>query len=114
MMLEHLYGTVYEEWDEIDSFRTTEFQLSMFVLGNKYDIDSLRSQAAGRFCNYLQHELRDCSLNGHSIYAIQKLLGPNALQLADRSLTRDTQEYVLDKFPRFCSTNCFAVCLPRE
>jgi hypothetical protein len=98
-MLRHVYGTDYEDQgrDE-DNCYTIGFHLSVFMLGDKYDISSLRTAVESRFLGYLYEETDLSDLSDETIYTIQKLLGPNAPQLADKALIRNTSQFVLDNY----------------
>lgn len=105
IMLGHLYGADYgpTEGMNLDSYEseyfTPKFHLSVFMLGDKYDISSLRDAAATAFDRYLSDEIKEDGFCDESIYLIQSLLGPNALQLADGSLTLVAREIVLEHVP---------------
>lgn len=86
-MFRHIYGSDYEEQDIIvGPCEHAGFHLSVFILGDKYDIGSLRDQAAKCFDKFVDGESLSDEYCDDTIYAIQKLLGPQALQLADDSL----------------------------
>lgn len=96
-MLRHLYGSRYEEQKiQLVAQEIAEFHLMLFILGDKYDIKTLREDAKARFEKFLKAELADDEFYDETIYAIQKLLGPNDLQLADDSLGLSVEDFVLD------------------
>ncbi|KAG9660044.1 hypothetical protein KCU64_g3461, partial [Aureobasidium melanogenum] len=101
-MLRHLYGLRYLEQElELDERRILGFHLTVFMLGDKYDIKTLRSDAAELFGDFLQMEEENSENSGfwdETIYAIQKVLGPNAPQLADQSLAEDAQDFAIKNF----------------
>ncbi|KEQ74591.1 hypothetical protein M436DRAFT_72001 [Aureobasidium namibiae CBS 147.97] len=87
-MLKHIYGSNYkEQYLDEDDDATVEMHHAVFILGDKYDISSLREEAAARFEKFLAKESRDGEYYDATILTIQKLLGPHAPQLADKSLT---------------------------
>jgi hypothetical protein len=56
-MLKHLYGLDYEDQDlGDDDAHTPGLHLCVFMLGDKYDISSLRDHAAQYFEQFLQEE----------------------------------------------------------
>lgn len=99
-MLRHLYGSSYKEQEIwVMPGNRANAHLSVFMLGDKYDISSLRAAAATIFNHYLSDQVDEDGFDDESIYLIQTLLGPNALQLADESLTLLAREVVLDHVP---------------
>ncbi|KAH0349641.1 hypothetical protein KCU83_g5408, partial [Aureobasidium melanogenum] len=73
-MLRHLYGLRYLEQElELDERRIPGFHLTVFMLGDKYDIKTLRSDAAELFGDSLQMEEENSENSGfwdETIYAI--------------------------------------------
>ena len=98
-MLKHLYGLNYKEqyFDEEDDV-TVEMHHALFILGDKYDISSLREEAAASFDEFLARESRDRDYYSSTIFTIQKLLGPHAPQLVDKSLEDTARSFVLDDY----------------
>ncbi|KAK6003108.1 hypothetical protein QM012_000953 [Aureobasidium pullulans] len=100
-MLEHLYGLTYRKQEiPCSEGSSAGFHLEVFMLADKYDIGSLRLQAAARFISFTKKEYRQGGIeNGvlrdRTIYALQKSLGPKAVQLADQSLSKWAEEFVL-------------------
>jgi hypothetical protein len=95
-MLRHLYGSNYANQSIGDEHHlTAELHSSVFMLGDKYDISSLRVDAAERFRDFLKLEVRSSCFYDRTIHVIQKVLGPSALQLADQALTQSTADFVL-------------------
>jgi len=96
-MLRHLYGSSYKEQETwvLDHDRANA-HLSVFMLGDKYDIKSLRDQAAECFNDVLEEDKRADCLYDETVDAIQKLLGPNAPQLADQTLVQSATNFVLE------------------
>ena len=105
IMLRHLYGADYGPTEQMDlqadeaEYFTPKFHLSVFMLGDKYDISSLRAAAATIFDHYLSTQVEEGGFDEERIYLIQTLLGPNALQLADGSLALLAREVVLYHVP---------------
>lgn len=98
-MLKHLYGSDYKKQDWVEhEAHNIEVHLSVFILGDKYDISSLRVQAAALFKRFMDTECEHESYYAQTIYAIQKLIGPNAPQLADKALAQYTRDVVLDYY----------------
>lgn len=96
-MLRHLYGENYQKQEiSVDDSDTAEFHSGVFILGDKYDIRSLREQAKKRFIKFLEAELKDGEFYHGTIYAFQTLVGPSDLQLADQSLIQYVENLVLD------------------
>jgi hypothetical protein len=110
-MFKHLYGLNYEK-QEMPTHITdvVGFHLEVFMLGDKYDISSLRVDAAARFIQALQREIRSdylVSIRDPTIYAIRRLLGPHAVHLADQSLTTSVKDLVFKNSTRFFSHRTF-------
>jgi hypothetical protein len=107
-MLQHLYETNYKTHHLQDEARdTAEFHLPVFMLGDKYDIESLGEEASESFKNFLEIErLTDCMWN-ETIYTLQKLLGPNAPQLADQTLAKIATRFVLGNLSLLWSEKLF-------
>jgi hypothetical protein len=76
-MLRHLYGMDYGDLGNpsIEPIRETaaNLHLSVFMLGDKYDITSLRAAAAELFDETLKEESRKAYVCDPTIYAISKL-----------------------------------------
>jgi hypothetical protein len=106
-MLRHLYGAHYSKQKEFSDDGMAEFHLSVFILGDKYDISSLRDEASDCFICFLEEERQSESFFDRTIYVIQKLLGPDAPQLADQSLTEYTSLFVLEHFCLLLSDRTF-------
>ncbi|CAD0101179.1 unnamed protein product [Aureobasidium mustum] len=107
-MLRHLYGSKYENQKiYIEPNSTAEFHLAIFMLGDKYDIESLREEAADLFMTFLQDEVQDFELYNGNLHAIQKLVGPDAPQLADRSLAETAQACILVHFESLFANDLF-------
>ncbi|KEQ59185.1 uncharacterized protein M437DRAFT_78327 [Aureobasidium melanogenum CBS 110374] len=107
-MLKHLYGTTYKKQEiQINDWSYPEFHLTVFMLGDKYDIRSLRKEAAEQFNEFLAGEISDGAFYEETIHAIQKLLGSDAHQLADDSLTTNAQKLVLKHFETFFGDSTF-------
>ncbi|KAI4731272.1 hypothetical protein E4T49_00901 [Aureobasidium sp. EXF-10728] len=99
-MLKHLYGMDYKDQSIHHDFRgISQVHLEVFVLGDKYDVDSLRKQAADRFMKFLTGEAEDGSFYDETIHVIQRLLGPDAPELADRSLYLRAKHFILNRYP---------------
>ncbi|THX80633.1 hypothetical protein D6D04_04491, partial [Aureobasidium pullulans] len=95
-MLKHLYGMTYHEQEYPGSGKDLpEFHLDVFILGDKYDVPSLRLAARKTLLEFMSKEFKGPILWDSSIFVIQKLLGPDAAQLADRSLELHIEERVL-------------------
>ncbi|TIA10734.1 hypothetical protein D6C81_08190 [Aureobasidium pullulans] len=95
-MLKHLYGMTYHEQEYPGSGRDLpEFHLDVFILGDKYDVPSLRLAARKTLLEFMSKEFKGPILWDPSIFVIQKLLGPDAAQLVDRSLELHIEERVL-------------------
>ncbi|THY80815.1 hypothetical protein D6C92_10543 [Aureobasidium pullulans] len=86
-MFKHLYGMTYDTQryprPEED---LPEFHLDVFILGDKYDVPCLRLAARKALQELMSKEFKGRILWDSSIFVIQKLLGPDAAQFADRSL----------------------------
>jgi hypothetical protein len=103
-MLRHLYGSRYKDDELDDLFKESKpmashiagSHLSVFMLGDKYDIDSLRYDAAKRFEDLLDLEAKSGSFFDGTIQAIQRLLGPDTPLLADRTLLISTTQFIDD------------------
>ncbi|KAH0277523.1 hypothetical protein KCU91_g3115, partial [Aureobasidium melanogenum] len=107
-MLKHLYGSGYLKQDmQVDPRHVPGFHLEVFTLGDKYDIKTLRSDAAERFERFLQNEEKSSEFWDETIYVIQKVVGPSALQLADQSLAEDTRDFVVNNFGLLFNDNTF-------
>jgi hypothetical protein len=106
-MLRHLYGSNYSKQEEFSDDAMAEFHLSVFILGDKYDINSLRDEAYDCFVGFLVEERQSEEFFDQTIYAIQKLLGPDAPQLADQSLTEYTSLFVLENLYLLLSDKTF-------
>ena len=119
VMLKHLYGMTYgsQELDnwcaEADIDLTALFHLSVFMLGDKYDIDSLRTAAAQCFNKVLEEERSDKYFTDDTVYAIQKLLGPHAPELADGTLAESTDEFVARNYYLMMQDSTFRSYLSR-
>ncbi|KAH0009360.1 hypothetical protein KCU78_g10766, partial [Aureobasidium melanogenum] len=88
-MLKHLYGSTYGKQEiQVESRQVPGFHLAVFTLGDKYDIETLRSDAAERFERSLQIKEESSQFWDDTIYTIQKVLGPSAPKLADRKRRR--------------------------
>ncbi|KAG9527817.1 hypothetical protein KCU93_g4735, partial [Aureobasidium melanogenum] len=104
-MFKHLYGLNYEK--QIMPTHITDivgFHLEVFMLGDKYDINSLRIEAAAKFILTVQAEMGPLSVLGiqdQTIYAIRRLLGPHAVHFADQSLTTKIKALVLTHSTKF-------------
>ncbi|KAH0017826.1 hypothetical protein KCU78_g7411, partial [Aureobasidium melanogenum] len=110
-MFKHLYGLNYEK-QEMPTHITdvVGFHLEVFMLGDKYDISSLRVEAAARFIHAVQGEMRPSSALGiqdQTIYAIRRLLGPHAVHCADQSLTTKIKALVLTNSTKFFRNQLF-------
>lgn len=98
-MLRHLYGLRYEDQEiDVEGWHFPGLHLAVFTLGYKYDIESLRYEAAERFEDYLEGEIAEGTFYEETIHAIQKLLGPDVHQLADQSLATSTRTFVLKHY----------------
>ncbi|THW83658.1 hypothetical protein D6D15_09431 [Aureobasidium pullulans] len=91
-MLKHLYGMSYEtQIEPCEEVDFAELHHHVYLLGDKYDIESLRVQAAKKMRNFLSLEIRT-GLYDKTISTIQKILGPEAVQFADRALELQTKK----------------------
>lgn len=109
-MLKHLYGLNYETQDigdASDDIDIAGLHVSVFMLGDKYDISSLRDEALERFRKYLEEERESDCLYNNTIFAIQKLLGPNAPQPADQSLIESATDFLLGNLFLFFTESLF-------
>jgi hypothetical protein len=106
-MLRHLYGSSYDTQEELRDDAMADFHLSVFILGDKYDIGSIRDQAFDCFVDFLAEEREAEEFFDQTIYAIQKLLGPDAPQLADQRLTEYTSGFVLENLYLLLSDKTF-------
>ena len=107
-MLRHVYGSRYEKQElQVEDWQLPGFHLTIFMLGDKYDIGSLREEAAKRFKEFLEEEISDATFYVDTLYAVHRLLGPEAQQLADDSLNMSTRTLVLEYFETFFSDNTF-------
>ncbi|CAD0115411.1 unnamed protein product, partial [Aureobasidium uvarum] len=98
-MLKHLYGSNYYQQKILIGINgSAAFHLEVFMLGDKYDISSLREEASERFTDVLEHETDLVNFHDATIHAIQRLLGPDASQLADQSLVKTTKALVLGNY----------------
>ncbi|KEQ86955.1 hypothetical protein M438DRAFT_268660, partial [Aureobasidium pullulans EXF-150] len=96
-MFKHLYGMTYgrQEYPRPEE-DLPEFHLDVFILGDKYDVPCLRLAARKALLALMSKEFEEDTFWDSSIFVIQKLLGPDAAQLADRSLE-------LQMFGGFCA-----------
>lgn len=95
-MLKHLYGMSYEtqiEPCEEDDFAALHYHV--YLLGDKYDIESLRIQAAKKMRTFPSDEFKVLEIYHNTISTIQRILGPEAVQFADRALELQTKKQVL-------------------
>jgi hypothetical protein len=100
-MLRHIYGSNYKNQDfhkDADLPHTAELHLGVFILGDKYDISSLSSEAAVCFNTFLVQEFLGDWYYKETIYAIRKLVGPGAPHFADQALVLSTTKPVLDSY----------------
>ncbi|THY79685.1 hypothetical protein D6C93_10113, partial [Aureobasidium pullulans] len=94
-MLKHLYGMSYEtQIEPCDEEDFAELHHHAYLLGDKYDIESLRIQAAKKMRTFLSDEFH-MGLYHSTISTIQRILGPEAVQFADRALELQTKKQVL-------------------
>lgn len=95
-MFKHLYGMSYDkqEYPRCGE-ELLEFHLDVLILGDKYDVPCLRLAAASALQEFMSDDFEDGDFWPSSIFVIQKLLGPDAAQLADRSLELHIKEEVL-------------------
>jgi hypothetical protein len=106
-MLKHIYGLSYENQElTIEDNSAAILHLAVFMLGDKYDISSLRAAAAKLFNQILVEESQTVLGDG-IIYAISKLLGPQAPQLADEDLMTSTIEFVFARAATFMKDETF-------
>jgi hypothetical protein len=113
-MLKHLYGSDYRDQDPYDDgAHPPGLHLSVFMLGDKYDISSLRDDAAQCFTDFIQEEELSDYYFPETIYAIQKLLGPEAPQLADQALVLSTTEFVLDYYGTLIRNETFQTLIAK-
>ncbi|KAH0362070.1 hypothetical protein KCU65_g8263, partial [Aureobasidium melanogenum] len=107
----HLYGLSYKtQLVPTHIMDNIGFHLEVFMLGDKYDISSLRIEAADRFIHAVHEQLRPSSLLGiqdPTIYAIRRLLGPHAVHFADQSLTTKIKALVLTNSTKFLRNQIF-------
>jgi len=112
-MLKHLYGITYGSRGPSNSIikpdtdNTAEIHLSVFVLGNKYDISSLRNTAGQLFSDFLEEESKKGWFCDETILAISKLIGPHAPQLANQDLIQRTLDFVWDHCITFMKDKTF-------
>lgn len=110
-MFKHLYGLNYEKQDtpsHITNF--VGFHLEAFILGDKYDIGSLRIEASEKFIRAVQEETQPRYILGiqdQTVYAIRRLLGPHAVHFADQSLTTRIKDFVLTNSTKFFRNQTF-------
>jgi hypothetical protein len=113
-MLRHLYGSDYEDQDlGEDETHLAALHLWVFMLGDKYDISSLRDNAVVRFDAFISWEERSDYYFPTTIHAIQKLLGPEAPQLADQALVLSTTEFVLENYMSLIQDETFRSLLAK-
>ncbi|THY07979.1 hypothetical protein D6D01_09704 [Aureobasidium pullulans] len=94
-MLKHLYGVSYEtQLEPCEEDYIAELHHHVYLLGDKYDIESLRIQAAKEMRTFLSKEF-DLGLYHNTISTIRNILGPEAVQFADRALELQTKKQVL-------------------
>lgn len=95
-MFKHLYGMTYgrQEYPRPEE-DLPEFHLDVFILGDKYDVPCLRLAARKALLALMSKEFEEYTFWDSSIFVIQKLLGPDAAQLADRSLELQIERRVL-------------------
>ncbi|KAI4722530.1 hypothetical protein E4T48_01187 [Aureobasidium sp. EXF-10727] len=99
-MLEHLYGMDYKDQSvHGDVGGISQVHLEVFVLGDKYDVVSLKKQAADQFMKFLTGEADHGRFYDRTIHEIQMLLGPDAPELADKSLYLRAKHFVLNRYP---------------
>jgi len=112
-MLKHLYGITYGSRElgnsiiKPDTENAAEIHLSVFMLGNKYDVSSLRNTAGQLFSDFLEEESEKGWFCDETILVISKLLAPHAPQLADQDLIERTTDFVMDHCVTFVKDKTF-------
>lgn len=110
-MFKHLYGQNYEK-QEMPTHITdlVGFHLEVYMLGDKYDISALRIEAAERFFHTVDDQMNQSLAFGPTdatVYAIRRLLGPHAVQLAVQTLTMSIKGLVLSRSTDFFRNTTF-------
>ncbi|THW55440.1 hypothetical protein D6D19_10685, partial [Aureobasidium pullulans] len=113
-MFKHLYGMSYnkQEYPRCDE-DLPEFHLDVFILGDKYDVPCLRLAARKVLQEFMGDDFQDGDFGLSSILVIQKLLGPDAAQFADRSLELHIEEEVLSHAVALMCDKTFRSALAR-
>ncbi|THY79252.1 hypothetical protein D6C86_00210, partial [Aureobasidium pullulans] len=113
-MFKHLYGMRYDkqEYPRCDE-ELPEFHLDVFILGDKYDVPCLRLAARKALQELMSKEFEECMFFDSSIFVIQKMLGPDAAEFADRSLEIHIKEEVLSHTRALMCDSTFQSALVR-
>jgi hypothetical protein len=69
--------------------------VEIFILGDKYDISSLSAVAADRFEDCVEYELASINQSDPVVFVIQKLVGPDAVDLGNQRLAKFLEEMVI-------------------
>lgn len=104
-MLDYLYGKPYktpytyhiQPWNlplEIGYTESPSDHVEIFILGDKYDIDSLKTEAAEWYQDYVKWHLEGSFLSDEVVYAIQKVVGPDAFEHGTQTLVKFVEEMV--------------------
>ncbi|THW99597.1 hypothetical protein D6D13_10040 [Aureobasidium pullulans] len=99
-MLKHIYGlhlgNTFPEWRDGDGIGC---YLEVYAIGDKYDVESLREQVTPMIreeleMGFIVPKIAPVFLE-ITIDYLQKILGPSAVQYADKTLVSTTKELVL-------------------
>ncbi|THW03737.1 hypothetical protein D6D24_10677 [Aureobasidium pullulans] len=110
-MLKYLYDMAYPR--DLELGISTMIHLEIYILGDKYDIKSLRDEAAAHIMYLLQEQYYAGEFSNASIFTIQKLLGPDPVCLADQSLEIQTKDQVFGYASVLLSDEMFRTLLAK-
>ncbi|THW14458.1 hypothetical protein D6D23_09379 [Aureobasidium pullulans] len=110
-MLKYLYDMAYPR--DLELGISTMIHLEIYILGDKYDIKSLRDEAAAHIMYLLQEQYYAGEFSNASIFTIQKLLGPDPVCLADQSLKIQTKDQVFGYASVLLSDEMFRTLLAK-
>ncbi|THZ66473.1 hypothetical protein D6C85_08102 [Aureobasidium pullulans] len=110
-MLKYLYDMAYPR--DLELGISTMIHLEIYILGDKYDIKSLRDEAAAHIMYLLQEQYYAGEFSNASIFTIQKLLGPDPVCLADQSLKIQTKNQVFGYTSVLLSDEMFRTLLAK-
>lgn len=110
-MLKYLYDMAYPR--DLELGISTMIHLEIYILGDKYDIKSLRDEAAAHIMYLLQEQYYAGEFSNASIFTIQKLLGPDPVCLADQSLKIKTKDQVFGYASVLLSDEMFRTLLAK-